>query len=87
MTPMHFIDFFVAQGIVFSGDKHKNQQTMNTRIARYIRKYSEFFADLSLQNYEFNNYDSVTLACACIAAARKTVGIDPMWREELTQLS
>ena len=77
MTPMHFIQFFIAQGIVFTEDLHKNSKKVDLNVAKYVRKYSEFFGDLSLLNYEFRQYPSVILSCACIAGARKTVGIVP----------
>ena len=60
----------MSQGIVFSNDSHKNAKTIDSKVARYVRKYSEFFADLTLQSYEFRKYPVVILSCSCIAAAR-----------------
>lgn len=47
-----------------------------------MRKYAEFFVDLCLQEYEFRKFDSLTLAISVIIAARKTVGLEPLWHAE-----
>eukprot|EP00357_Protocruzia_adherens_P018599 CAMPEP_0114991358 /NCGR_PEP_ID=MMETSP0216-20121206/11322_1 /TAXON_ID=223996 /ORGANISM="Protocruzia adherens, Strain Boccale" /LENGTH=423 /DNA_ID=CAMNT_0002354665 /DNA_START=91 /DNA_END=1362 /DNA_ORIENTATION=+ len=86
-TPIHYIDFFLSQGVVFSEDKLENKKLVNDKSVVYVRKYSEFFADLSLQDYELTDYDSRIVATACIAAARRAVTIVNEWNTELEQLT
>ena len=57
------------------------------RVCSYIRKYAEFFADLCLQAYEFQEYSSHVLAGAIIASARRAVKIRPAWCPELQELT
>jgi hypothetical protein len=53
VTPFEFIQFFLSQGIIFNSDalpvKSGELRAPNEKVACYIRKYSEFFADLCLQ--------------------------------------
>ncbi len=51
-----------------------------------MKRYAEFFADLCLMEYDFRKYDSLTLAVSIIIAARKTVGLEPLWHEEFDVL-
>lgn len=54
---------------------------------RYVKKYSDFFSELCLQEYGFCAYLPSLLAAAVIAAARRAVKIDPIWNAELTTLT
>ena len=55
---------------------------------RYLRKYAEFFVDFVLCKItSSSNYKSHILACAAIAGARKAVGLDPLWPEEMVELA
>mmetsp|Transcript_31129 Transcript_31129/g.54123 ORF Transcript_31129/g.54123 Transcript_31129/m.54123 type:complete len:152 (+) Transcript_31129:453-908(+) len=86
VTPMHFIEHFLSLGVVYASDTVEGKP-VTERVTRYVRKYADFFADLVLQEYGFLRFDSLALARACIACARKAVKIFPIWNEELTELS
>mgnify|MGYP003879797029 FL=1 len=86
VTPPQFLELFLAKGVVFSTDSSLIR-AIDGKLLRYIRKYAEFFADLALQEYSFNRFDSHTVACACIAASRKFVGLRPSWNDQLTELT
>lgn len=44
-------------------------------LGRYMRKYTDFFADLALQEYSFAQYAPSLLAAAVVLAARKSLVI------------
>ena len=52
-----------------------------------MRKYADFFAELSLQEYSFQQYLPSTLSAAIVAAARRAVKIAPLWNAELVALT
>lgn len=86
ITPPQFIEAFLTRGVVFSNDV-STKSPIDTKLLRSIRKYSEFFADLALQEYIFNSFSPHVISCACIASARKSVGLQDLWNKELTLLT
>lgn len=54
---------------------------------KYVRKYADFFAELCLQEYTFQQYLPSVMAAAVVAAARRAVKIDPIWNPELEGLT
>ena len=78
-TPIDFLNVYLAMGIMFSNDRvpsAHNAQEMdipNQKTLEYLRKYCEFFIDLCLQEYDFQRYESQTIAVAVIMSARKGV--------------
>ena len=57
------------------------------RALKYVKKYADFFAELCLQEYTFQQYLPSVMGAAVIAAARRAVKIDPIWNQELEQLT
>ncbi|CAG9334194.1 CCNJL_4 [Blepharisma stoltei] len=86
VTPLHFIYFYTSHGVVFINDAI-GASRVNERTASYVRKYAEFFADLALQEHEFIQFSAENIACACIAGARKVVGIFNIWPAELEEMT
>ena len=54
---------------------------------KYVRKYADFFAELCLQEYTFQQYLPSVMGAAVVAASRRAVKIDPIWSDELAQLT
>jgi hypothetical protein len=86
ITPYQFSQFYLSNGCTFSSDKSLIRD-IDAKLLRYLRKYAEFFVDLSLQDYEFIKYNSHIVACASIAGARKATGLVPIWNDELIELT
>jgi len=86
ITPYQFVHFYLSKGCAFSSD-FSAIRIIDSKLLRYLRKYSEFFLDLSLEHYDLNLYKSHIVACAAIAGARKAVGLYPIWNNELEELS
>ena len=59
----------------------------SSKTADYARKYTEFFADLALQEYEFQKYNPHEIAVGIIVCARKCAKITPVWNAELEKLT
>lgn len=84
-TPLHFVNLFVTKGIVFNTDRMQGMPLIE-KVPRYVQKYVEFFADLTLQEYEFKEYCPSLLAAAIVAASRRALSIRPLWNDQLTEL-
>ena len=61
-------------------------EKVTAKTAHCIKGYAEFFIDLCLQEYEFQKFDSHTLACAVILAARRIVHMKRTWNDEFYRL-
>jgi hypothetical protein len=59
VTTYHLVEAYVSYGILFSEDTGIEETTK-----RYVRKYSEFLAELTLHQYNFRKYSAGQLA-AC----------------------
>ena len=68
-TCLHFVEFYTSVGIVLE------TEVQNVRTVRIIREYCELLVELCLAEYSFCRFLPEQLAIACIAAARKIVGI------------
>jgi len=89
-TTYDFVLHFLCQGILFSADQVMNKDRYiraNSKAAAYARKYCLFFADLCQQEQSFLQYDSLTLACGIVMAARKMIRIKEKWSMELEAMS
>ena len=83
---IHFVGYFAAKNVVFADDRWHNRAPL-CKVAASIEKFGTFFANLSLQQYEFSQYYPSHLAAAIVLASRVAVKIEPQWREELTKLT
>ncbi|CAG9309955.1 unnamed protein product [Blepharisma stoltei] len=84
-TPLHFLEFYISVGCVFDSDTIKTKD--KSKAVRNVRKYSQFFADLCLQESSFLVYSAEELALSFIASGRKVLNIEPLWSSELTELT
>lgn len=87
ITPIHFLHFYQARGIVFQNDLFEGGPTNARPALKYVKKYADFFAELCLQEYSFQQYLPSVMAAAVVAAARRAVKIDPIWNTELEGLT
>jgi hypothetical protein len=86
ITPYQFVHHFISKGCIFSSDQTAFPN-VDADILRYLRRYAECFVNLSLDNYEFNQFSAHIVACAAIASTRKLLGISPFWNAELEELT
>jgi hypothetical protein len=84
VTPLHVVGHLLAAGVVYEDDLWQGRPIVN-KIPAYIKKYSDFFAALCLQEFCFQKHMPTLLAAAIVAAARRALSIAPVWREELTE--
>ena len=87
-TPLHFLAHFLHKGVLFENDMidsiHENQEQPSLkRILKQFKRYTNFFAELALQDYAFQAFPSSVVAAAIVVATRKAIHIVPMWRPEL----
>jgi hypothetical protein len=84
--PLHVANYFQAKGVVFDDDLWQGRELID-KIPKYIKKYVEFFCNLCLQDYQFQQYLPTKLAAAVVLASRVALHIEPYWRTELVQLT
>jgi len=94
LTPRHFLELFLFRGgsAVYpdhdSIDNNSISYEKLSLVRRYLRKYSEFFTDLCLQDHTFEtDYVPSIVASASIAAARRQLKLTPPWPKHMKQLT
>lgn len=65
------LSHFLCQGIVFSSDRLADQTKPDLYTVGVLEHNCEIFTSLCLKKYEFLRYDTLTVACAIVMAARK----------------
>ncbi len=86
VTPMHFLGYYIHGGVIFDGDLCQGRR-VEGRVFKYVKKYVNFFANLSQQDHSFLKYLPSILAAGVIMATRQVLCIFPLWREELVYLT
>jgi len=83
---LHVVNYFLAKGSVFRDDQWQNRPLIE-KIPKYVKKYAEFFCNLTLQEYSFQQYLPTHLAAAVLLASRVALNLCPRWRPELAALT
>jgi hypothetical protein len=83
VVPLHFLSYLRARGVLFDDDTISGKPA-SPRTRKYLDKYTDFFADLCLQDYSFQQYDPSLLAAAIVLASRRTIYVRPLFNPALT---
>lgn len=86
VPPSRVIGYYLAKGVCFEDDRWQGRSLID-KIPKYVQKYSEFFSNLTLQEYSFQQYLPTMLAAAIIMASRVALQLEPRWRPELVRLT
>jgi hypothetical protein len=86
VPPLHVLGYFLSKGVVFHEDIWQGRKLID-KIPKYIKKYADFFCNLTLQEYSFQQYLPTHLAAAILLASRVALQVTPRWRPELTLLT
>mmetsp|Transcript_33229 Transcript_33229/g.78492 ORF Transcript_33229/g.78492 Transcript_33229/m.78492 type:complete len:326 (+) Transcript_33229:74-1051(+) len=86
IPPIHIVGYFLAKGAIFNDDLWQGRALIE-KIPKYVKKYAEFFCNLTLQEYSFQQYLPSLLGAAIIYASRVALNIEPRWKTELTTLT
>lgn len=86
VPPIHVVGYFLSKGATFEDDTWQGRALID-KIPKYVKKYAEFFCNLTLQEYSFQQYLPTHLAAAIILASRVSLQITPQWRPELQLLT
>jgi hypothetical protein len=82
VTPLHYLGLYHKKGLIFSSDT-MGYEPLVPKVMDYLKKYSDFFSDLCLQEYSFHQYSPSLLAAAIVLAARKAINVRPIWTPQL----
>ena len=86
VPPLHVMGYFLSKGTTFEDDTWQGRGLIE-KIPKYVKKYAEFFCNLTLQEYSFQQYLPTHLAAAILLASRVALQITPQWRPELHVLT
>ncbi|PIK52397.1 putative cyclin-J [Apostichopus japonicus] len=84
-TAVHFIDYFLSIAVP---DLEKSKGSVingKYNAPVYIRKYTKYFLDISLQNHSFSFMKPSLLAASCIASSRVCLNLTPTWTRVLQE--
>ena len=87
IPPLHVLGYFDAQGILFPNDRWQSSHAKPSKVVKSLRKFCAFFSNMTLQQYDFQQYYPTHLAAAIVLASRVATKVEPKWRPELTQLT
>jgi Cyclin, C-terminal domain/Cyclin, N-terminal domain len=85
VTPLHYLGLFHSKGILFQRDS-VSLRPIHARVLTYLQRYTEFFSELSLQDYSFYKHSPSLLAAAMVLASRRSLIIRPAWSHELQEV-
>jgi hypothetical protein len=83
---IHVVGYYLSKGPVFVDDTWQGRHLIE-KIPKYVKKYAEFFCNLTLQEYAFQQYLPTLLAAAILLASRVALQVEPRWRPELSHLT
>lgn len=86
IPPIHIIGYFLSKGATFVDDSWQGRELIE-KIPRYVKKYADFFCNLTLQDYSFQRYLPTQLSAAILLASRVALQLEPRWRPELVALT
>lgn len=86
VPPLHAVGYFLSKGSCFVDDRWQSRNLIE-KIPKYVKKYAEFFCNLALQDYSFQQYLPTQLAAAILYASRVALQLEPRWRPELVRLT
>ena len=83
---LRVVGYLLQKGVCFEDDSWQGRGLI-PKIPKYTKKYAEFFSNLTLQEYSFQQYLPTKLAAAIILASRVALQLEPRWRPELVRLT
>ncbi|GFY54421.1 cyclin-J [Trichonephila inaurata madagascariensis] len=86
-TAAHFAEYYALYALQQSdslGDKPLPNYEL---IKIYIRKYIDYFLEVSILDPIFNNFTPSLVAASCIASTRICLSITPSWSEQLLNVT
>jgi len=83
---LHVAGYFLSKGVCYVDDTWQNRELVD-KVPKYVKKYVEFFCNLTLQDYAFQQYLPTQLGAAVILASRVALQLEPRWRPELVRLT
>ncbi|XP_077992616.1 cyclin-J-like isoform X2 [Glandiceps talaboti] len=86
-TSAHFLEYYIQESIG-EHDLHGGQPLVQPLKANlYMRKYANYFLEISLQDHIFAFFRPSLIAAACIASARVCLQLSPTWTKNLTKFT
>eukprot|EP00013_Stygamoeba_regulata_P029431 CAMPEP_0177666166 /NCGR_PEP_ID=MMETSP0447-20121125/21439_1 /TAXON_ID=0 /ORGANISM="Stygamoeba regulata, Strain BSH-02190019" /LENGTH=496 /DNA_ID=CAMNT_0019172301 /DNA_START=123 /DNA_END=1613 /DNA_ORIENTATION=+ len=90
-TTQHFVEFY-AQGYGFvEGDRLRRKRDFSADGAAALHilvvNRASFFSSLALRIQDYLKYPPSLVAAACVAVARRSASVEPVWSQDLEQWS
>ncbi|XP_071476704.1 cyclin-J-like [Diadema antillarum] len=85
-TALHFADYF-TMGAIGPNDLHAGKPLTGCNATLYLKQYTQYFLEISLQDHVFSNCRPSLVAAVCIAASRICLQLSPTWTHRLFKLT
>lgn len=87
VTPYDFACQFLYKGVLSNQDidLYTTQQELSYLMEK-LEKLIFLFVDVSIQDYHFYQFTSLSVAASSVLCARKTLGFPELWNEDLKRL-
>lgn len=86
-TPHSFVDYFLSKGVVSDIDLGAVSSAQLRQKTAQLDKVVSFFLQASVGYYEFYKFTSIAVSTAVIACARKLMGFEAVWSNDLENLT
>jgi hypothetical protein len=86
VPPLQMIGHCPSKGATFGNGTWQGRSLIE-KIPKNVKKYAEYFSNLTLQEYAFQQYLPSHLAAAILLASRVALQLQPRWRPELARLT
>ncbi|GFR26953.1 cyclin-J [Trichonephila clavata] len=86
-TAAHFAEYYALYAL-HQSDSLSDKPLPNYELIKiYIRKYIDYFLEVSIIDPIFNNFYPSVVAASCIASTRICLSITPSWSEQLLNVT
>ena len=90
-TPKTFQNFFLKSGVIQEQDQILLESKFSNKtpieIIKLVRQHADAYIDFSLESVEFYSVYSHQIAAASLYLARLSLGISPVWPDELAYMT
>ena len=86
-TPHSFVEYFLSKGIISDADFGSLTGAQLKQKAAQLEKLTDFFLQMSANFYEFYRFTSIAVSTAVVACARKLLGLEAVWTNDLENLT
>jgi len=86
-TPHCFVEYFLSKGVLSDADFGSLSAAQINQKTAQLEKIASFFLQTSANYYEFYRFTAIAVSTAVLACARKLLGLEAVWTNDLETLT